>query len=362
MSVTVFDLDDLCDAWDPWEDLCALAKRYPGFKVTLFAIPGRCSDELLARYRACDWVELGVHGYHHSTMECGVWGYDETRAKLEEMEELGWDKVFKAPGWVANEQVYAALHDAGWKVADHTAHMWASMDLPVDRYTYNLPGQQTQNIHGHTWDVCGNGPSAWREMFEGVDKDAYFAFVSEVTQPLNLEFQYWPVQDEYSSWSHKSPWGKRAAWRMQEFVEREGPESVADFGGNDGSALANGAPDVTERWNVDGDPQRARFAADNYGLNSACVNLEKLPFPDDSFEWGFSSHTLEHVTDLEAAWRETTRCVRKGVWVVVPVESEESFAKNPAHLRRHTHEEWCELLGLEVVERTPDELIGVWRK
>lgn len=360
MSVTVFDLDDLCDAWDPYEELVALKEKYPGLKVTLFAIPGRCSDELLERYRSLPWAEIGVHGYYHSTMECAVWGYDEAQERLEELEGLGWAKLFKAPGWVANEQVYAALNDRQWKVADHTAHMWASMDLAMDRYTYNMPGQPFKTVHGHTWDCMGNGPSDFARMFEDVPQDSEFRFVSEVCAPLNLKYQYWPVQDQYSSWSHKSPWGKRAAKRMQEFVETVKPDSVADFGGNDGSALAS--VNVKERWNVDGDPERARFAAERYGLNSACVNLEHLPFPDGSFGWGFSSHTLEHVTDLEAAWNEAKRCVREGIWVVVPVESEESFAKNPAHLRRHTHEEWCELLGLEVVEQTADELIGVWRR
>ena len=78
MSVTVFDLDDLCDEYDPYDDLIRLRQDYPDLRVTLFAIPGRCSDELLARYRALDWVELGVHGYYHSLGGVPAWGYDET--------------------------------------------------------------------------------------------------------------------------------------------------------------------------------------------------------------------------------------------------------------------------------------------
>jgi len=80
----VFDLDDLCDDFDPWDELHALKERIPGLKVTLFAIPSRCSDELLARYRTLDWVELGAHGYHHALQECLVWSYAETNEKLEE--------------------------------------------------------------------------------------------------------------------------------------------------------------------------------------------------------------------------------------------------------------------------------------
>ena len=81
----VFSLDDLCDEFDPWEPLHALKEKYPGLRVTLFAIPARCSDGLLARYRALDWVELGVHGYHHALRECLVWGFEETMEKLEEL-------------------------------------------------------------------------------------------------------------------------------------------------------------------------------------------------------------------------------------------------------------------------------------
>jgi hypothetical protein len=176
MSVTVFDLDDLCDEFDPWDELHALKERFPHLKVTLFAIPSRCSDELLARYRALDWVELGVHGYHHSAMECGVWGYDETVEKLTELEELGWNKLFKPPTWQINEEVYSALVDSDWMIADHAAFAWSSRRLPVKRYTYNLPNKGIVSIHGHTWDTCNNGPSVWSQM----NFDGEMSFVSEV--------------------------------------------------------------------------------------------------------------------------------------------------------------------------------------
>ena len=85
--MVVFELDDLCDGMDPYNDLLHVKNQYPGLRVTMFAIPSRCSDELLARYRALDWVELGVHGYHHAAQECIVWGYEESIEKLAEMEK-----------------------------------------------------------------------------------------------------------------------------------------------------------------------------------------------------------------------------------------------------------------------------------
>jgi calcineurin-like phosphoesterase family protein len=185
MSDMVFDLDDLCDDFNPWSELHALKERFPGLKVTLFAIPGRCSDELLARYRDLDWVELGVHGYHHSTMECAAWTYDETVEKLREIAEF-WSgsKLFKAPGWIANQAVYDALFDEGWMVADNAFHCENFGEQPIKRYVYNIPFDGI-SIHGHTWDCMGNGPSDWDALFDGVPSNATFRFVSEVCEPLS---------------------------------------------------------------------------------------------------------------------------------------------------------------------------------
>ena len=175
----VFDIDDLCDDFDPWEELHELRKRYPNLRVTAFAIPGRCSDELLARYRGLDWVELGAHGYWHSSMECATWPYSETREKLAELSEAGWLPVFRAPGWAINEEVYSALADEGWICATHSDWLEGSEGLPLVKYVYQ---QYLWSIHGHTWETSGNGPSRWGAMFEGVPADAAFAFVSEVAQ------------------------------------------------------------------------------------------------------------------------------------------------------------------------------------
>lgn len=178
----VFDLDDLCDDFDPFSELCSLKNRFPKLKVTLFAIPGRCSRELLDLYAGLDWVELAAHGYHHSSMECAIWGHREAADKLSEIaEKMPVSKLFKAPGWVGNPAVAKALKDGGWSLAHHAGHDEWGDDLPPV-YVYNDDTFMVTAIHGHTWDSCGNGPSAWEEMFAGVDADADFAFVSEVVR------------------------------------------------------------------------------------------------------------------------------------------------------------------------------------
>ena len=351
----VFDLDDLCDEYDPYEELVALKERFPGLKVTLFAIPGRCSPELLERYRQVPWVELAVHGYHHAAQECLVWGYDEAKEKLAELAEAGWTRVFRAPNWQLNEQVYEALLDGDWVVADHAAYAWPSGKLPMKRYTYNLPG--VRGIHGHTWDVSGNGPSDWPEMFAGVPVEAQFQFVSEAARVLPWGYGEIDVaQDKENSWSHESVWGQMALENFRLCFEgKEG--TVADFGGNDGFVAAQSGMDVTV---IDAMPNRVRYADSKYRVKAICADLTSIPVEDGAFDWGYCSHTLEHVPDIEAAWGEIKRLCKVGCYVVLPVEGEEQFESNPAHYHRATHEEWCEWFGLTEVARYPDALVGVW--
>lgn len=178
----VFDLDDLCPEFDPWEELHALKKRFPGLRVTLFCIPSRCNPSFLDKYRDLDWVSLGVHGYHHSSMECATWSGEETRSKLSEADTIiQGDRVFKAPGWAGNPEVYDTLKDMEWGAATHIEHQFDWADSSSATYCYNHPRNDGfVPIHGHTWDCMGNGPSDWDQMFEAVPEDAEFLFVKDV--------------------------------------------------------------------------------------------------------------------------------------------------------------------------------------
>lgn len=48
------------------------------------------------------------------------------------------------------------------------------------------------------------------------------------------------------------------------------------------------------------------------------ANMERLPFPDHSFDTVVSTHTLEHVRDLPAAMRELRRVSRQRLILVTP--------------------------------------------
>lgn len=63
-----------------------------------------------------------------------------------------------------------------------------------------------------------------------------------------------------------------------------------------------------------------------------CADLEKLPLEDDEIDWGFSHHTLEHTKDLDKVASELTRVVKRGLFLVFPLESAKDASKNPSHM------------------------------
>jgi SAM-dependent methyltransferase len=356
----VFDLDDLCDDFDPWFELEALKERFPGLKVTLFAIPSRCSPGLLEKYGELEWVELGVHGYHHSSMECATWGSEETLSKLEELEEW-WPgvKLFKAPGWIKNKHVDRALEKRGWSLADHIGHIEEWEAPRLRRYVYNGSDGIT-SIHGHTWDCSGNGPSDWAEMFRDIPDDSLFEFVSEHCTDFG---DYDEVQDGDSSWSHSSRWGEYAAIRMEEFLDTVKPSGpICDFGGNDGFAALVAKEKGLDITVLDSNPKRLLYCRHVLGIPTMRLDLTDIDLEDSHFDWGFCSHTLEHIPDIEAAIKEIKRVCKLGCWFVLPIEDKDSFDGNPAHHWMNSSEGWAKLLGTEDLSKRDFEYIGKWTK
>lgn len=180
--VTVLDFDDLCDENDPLDTLCALRDKQPDVKVTLFAIPTRCSDKLLARYHNNSaWISLGVHGWRHARHECLAWTSEETVDKIFKARAIYHDfaRVFKAPNWEMCDEVYAGCKQAGFAVADHVRNIeLLPDDLPHYIYNLNLRNDAYRREHGHIQNWNGTG---LREAFaKYAALKPPFAFVHEV--------------------------------------------------------------------------------------------------------------------------------------------------------------------------------------
>lgn len=160
-KTAILDFDDLCDANDPLDALLRLKERDPGFKVTLFAIPTRCGDQLLGSYdQHRDWIQLGVHGWRHARHECLGWTSEETQDKLERAVAIypGFARIFKAPNWEIDLETYAGCRSARFAVADHIRNI-EIMPQTQPHYIYNirLRGDRHLRLHGHIQDWAGTG-------------------------------------------------------------------------------------------------------------------------------------------------------------------------------------------------------------
>jgi|SRR5882672_8522391 len=157
----VLDFDDLCDINDPIDALIRLKSRDDNFRVTLFTIPTRCSDALLAKYEAIrQWCALAVHGWRHARHECLGWTSEETQDKLQRALDIypGFTRLFKAPNWEIDTETYAGCKVAGFAVADHIRNIEI---LPAQQphYIYNirLRHDKFTRMHGHIqpWNKTG---------------------------------------------------------------------------------------------------------------------------------------------------------------------------------------------------------------
>lgn len=173
MNPVVLDFDDLCDTNDPFDSLMTLKERDPGFKVTLFAIPTRCSDGLLKKYEVIrDWCALGVHGWRHSRHECLAWTAEEAQDKLDRATALypHFVRMFKAPNWEMDLETYKGCRESGFAVADHIRNIEI---LPAGQphYIYNirLRNDRYKRMHGHIQPWAGTGLTEGAENGSGIN-------------------------------------------------------------------------------------------------------------------------------------------------------------------------------------------------
>jgi len=152
--MTIFcDLDDFCESNHKLALLDLLRKEIPGFRVTLFTIPGLCSLDWLNEVREKrDWVDLVPHGWKHPhSRECQNWSLEECREYLDCIEPLKMTHGFKAPGWQISDGMYQVLLERDYWLADQ---LYNTGRRPVELRAYVLTGAPNQ-IHGHIGHMGG---------------------------------------------------------------------------------------------------------------------------------------------------------------------------------------------------------------
>ncbi len=177
----IVDFDDFSEDDHRLDLLHELREINPAFRCTLFAIPGRGTDEFWDAVPS--WCELAVHGWMHpSSTECADWTY-ERAVQMIDSKPARFVRGFKAPGWQVSEGTYRALADHGWWIADH----WENNPRRPASLAHHMvtpeaaTGMSDTHWHGHIPDVCGNGiAQTFDRLRKKVEAAESFEFVSEV--------------------------------------------------------------------------------------------------------------------------------------------------------------------------------------
>ncbi len=175
MPLSVFDFDDHHEFNNAMPWMIQLKEINPAFKATLFSVPGLASVHFWDSHP--DWIELAPHGWTHpDAYECASWSRRRMETYLDDVEGPPWVKLFKAPGWQINMDIYQVLLERGWAVADqHLEDHRRPYGLPV--YFYE---DSPDRWHGHVQNVCGNGlAETWDTLCARVRAADGFLFASE---------------------------------------------------------------------------------------------------------------------------------------------------------------------------------------
>ena len=209
MNSLVLDFDDMENKYDRngMNFLLYWKEKNPKFKVTMFAIPGRMTPEfikLLEPYR--DWIDLAVHGWRHDdNFEALKWDRNTANIFLQRAENLGFSKIFKAPGWqITYPQPYNESPDATkpvnsdptlvYDVLAERGYLCADQHYNKERRPANLRVYCSCNplmVHGHVEDINVGDPkgrNGMRQVEEEWEDDwkwnanSEFRFISELSE------------------------------------------------------------------------------------------------------------------------------------------------------------------------------------
>src|SRR3990167_8734930 len=181
-STICLDFDDFEDRYDRngVNFLFYWKSKFPSFKVNIFAIPGRCSKnmlELVNKHR--DFIELCVHGWRHDdNFECLKWDTFAANNYLSRAEAMGFSKIFRAPVWqITYPQPYNENPDPTkpvnsephliYNVLMERGYICADQHYNRERRPQGLRVYCTCNslqVHGHVEDINVSDPKGRNGM------------------------------------------------------------------------------------------------------------------------------------------------------------------------------------------------------
>ena len=198
----VLDIDDFSVLRSRMDLLLQIKEHYPGFKVSMFAIPVdyeyETSQLRLQRDKALqsihdnlDWIQIIPHGLTHmprefenadrQTMQMALAAIDEA-FKHDNLPYVG---GFKAPYWLWNQDVVDVLDDLGWWGAQDRNQPGNIRTKRFYEYTHSIDepfwNERTDllKLHGHiSLPSANNLEDCLLNIFK-LPSDTEFCFVTD---------------------------------------------------------------------------------------------------------------------------------------------------------------------------------------
>jgi hypothetical protein len=172
------DLDDFCESNNDFLLIVSLKKAVPGLKLNLFTIPGHCSNDFLKKIRQIEWLRLYPHGcYHKTSRECQEWNYETSINWLISLESTGWIKLWKSPGWQTSDDLFKALLERDWIIADQE---YNNERRPKNLRAYLL--DSPNKWHGHIGHWNAHNQNSLEYLFDYIAtfEDGEFGFIDDL--------------------------------------------------------------------------------------------------------------------------------------------------------------------------------------
>jgi len=202
-KIIVLDIDDYSLLRNRWDLMLELKEHYPNLKLSLFTIPfdvqyegtrqfSIMRDKQLKKLKDnLDWIQIIPHGLTHMPREFEKADRVTTKLALKSIDEafkkdgIPYQKGFKAPFWLWNQDVVDVLNEEGWFGAtDRNQPDMLKTDI---NYIYNWDlkdqfpkDQEIVKGHGHMTLPSEN---ALENVFTNLLKmptDVEFKFVTDL--------------------------------------------------------------------------------------------------------------------------------------------------------------------------------------
>jgi len=202
----VLDIDDPTVFFCNWDKLIRLKERYPQFKVSFFFVPFDFENEKSLQHtlranglkklkKNLDWIQLIPHGVAHLPQEFLNVPKKDLPLIFNAINEfmnddgLPYEKGFKAPQWLYNQDLVDFLDEKGWWMGVDRNQPNAPRTKKFYEYGYSIDEpfweskDEVWKLHGHM-----GGPS---------ENNIEDCFLNLLKIPLDAEFHF--VTDFISS-------------------------------------------------------------------------------------------------------------------------------------------------------------------